>query len=169
MVRRAFVPRSLVVAAVAAASFTPAGRAGAANMVGVTVRDSNFTPGRQTIYTGDTVVFAKAQDSQLTHSVTSDTGAFDSELADKRYIGLRFQQPGTYAYHCKYHGSAGGGGMSGVIFVQDAATTTTTATTGPPPPTTTTTGPGSTTTTTGPATTTTTTKPPTTTTTKPPK
>src|SRR5438874_7413268 len=131
MARRALLPLSLALAAVAAASLMPAGQAGAANTAGVVVRDSNFSPNRLTVNAGDTVVFAKAQDSQLVHSVTSDTGAFDEELGDKRFIGLRFQQPGTYAYHCRYHGAAGGAGMAGVILVQDSAPTSTTATTAP--------------------------------------
>src|SRR2546423_796392 len=159
MVRRALLPLSLALAAATAASLTPAGRAGAADMAGVVVRDSNFSPNRLTVHAGDTVIFAKAQDSQLVHSVTSDTGAFDEELSDKRYVGLRFQQPGTYAYHCRYHGAAGGSGMAGLALGDDAAP--------PPPPATT--APGATTTTTAPGATTTTTKPPTTTTTKPPK
>src|SRR2546423_12513679 len=124
MVRRALLPLSLALAAATAASLTPAGRAGAADMAGVVVRDSNFSPNRLTVHAGDTVIFAKAQDSQLAHSVTSDTGAFDAELSDKRYIGLRFQQPGTYAYHCRYHGAAGGSGMAGPLPVGGA----------PPPP-----------------------------------
>src|SRR2546423_4278469 len=160
MVRRALLPLSLTVAARAAACLTPAGRAGAANMAGVIVRDSYFSPTSLTVNAGDTVIFARAQEAKLPHTVTSDTGAFDQDLSNQQYVGLRFQQPGTYAYHCKIHGAAGGGGMAGTILEQDAGTTTTTATTAP----------GQTTTTTVPgATTTTTTKPPTTTTTKPPK
>ncbi|HEV7686529.1 MAG TPA: cupredoxin domain-containing protein, partial [Acidimicrobiia bacterium] len=164
MVRRALLPLSVALAAVLAASLAPAVPAGAANMAGVIVRDSNFSPTPITIQTGDTVVFAKAQDAQLTHSVTSDSGVFDQELSTNQYVGLRFQQAGTYPYYCKYHGAPGGAGMAGVIYVQDSGATTTTATTAPGA-TTTTTVPGATTTT-GPTTTTT---KPTTTTTKPPK
>src|SRR5882724_10477195 len=126
MVRRALLPLSVALAALVAASFTPASRAVAAAMAGVTVRDSSFSPTQLTVHTGDTVVFAKTQDAQLTHSVTSDSGIFDQELSTNRYVGLRFQTAGTYPYYCKYHGAPGGGGMAGVIFVQDSTATTTT-------------------------------------------
>src|SRR4051794_32113890 len=158
MVRRALLPLSVALATLVAASFTPASRAVAADMAGVSVRDSSFNPNQLTIHAGDTVIFAKAQDAQLTHSVTSDSGIFDQELSTNRYVGLRFQTPGTYPYYCKYHGAPGGGGMSGVIFVADTTATSTTATTAPGA-TTTTTVPGATTTTTATGPTTTTTKP----------
>ena len=44
MVRRALLPLSVALAALVAASFTPAGRAVAADMAGVSVRDSSFNP-----------------------------------------------------------------------------------------------------------------------------
>ena len=110
MVRRGLLPLTLAVAAVAAASLAPIGEAGAANMASVVVRDSYFTPAQQTVHAGDTVIFARAQDAKLPHTVTSDTGVFDQDLSNQQYVGLRFQQPGTYAYHCKYHGAPGGGG-----------------------------------------------------------
>jgi plastocyanin len=157
MVRRALLPLSLAVAAVAAFTVAPGGPASAANWAAVAVRDSSFSPSQQTVVAGDTVVFARTNGTKLTHSVTSDTGLFDVELNDqKQYFGLVFNTPGTYAYHCKYHAAYG---MTGVITVEAASATTTTA-----PGATTTTVPGATTTT---APTTTTTKPPTTTTTKP--
>src|SRR5437763_3928498 len=160
MVRRALLPLSLAVAAVAAASVAPFAPASAANWAAVSVQDSSFSPSQQTVQAGATVVFARRQGTQLTHTVTSDSGLFDVELNDQRqYVGMVFNTPGTYAYHCKYHAAYG---MTGVIVVQEAATTTTTA-----PGATTTTAPGATTTTTTPGATTTTTKPPTTTTTKP--
>ena len=103
MVRRALVPLLLAVAAVAAACLVPAGQAGA-NVAGVVVGDSFFSPAQRTVTAGDTVIFSRAQNSTLAHSVTSDTGLFDQEVGDQQHpIGLRFLQPGTYAYHCKYH------------------------------------------------------------------
>lgn len=180
MERRAIVP--LMVAAIAAVVTTlvPIGGAGAdTSGAMVVVRDSNYTPPRVGIRPGDVVIWTRPDGVNLTHSVTSDEGRFDAELTDeRRNVGFRFQEAGTYAYHCKYHGSAGGGGMAGVIVVEgDATTTTTTTPTTTPGPTTTTTPDPTTTTTqtTGPTTTTstapttTTTLAPTTTTTKPPK
>ncbi|MEW6477272.1 MAG: cupredoxin domain-containing protein, partial [Actinomycetota bacterium] len=139
MLGRARVSLSLAaVAAMAAAVVVPIDGAGAAEMTGVLVRDSNFAPAEQRIHAGDTVIFARTKDTKLAHSVTSDTGAFDVEINDQQaYAGFRFPTPGTYAYHCKYHRSFG---MTGVIVVEDGpttttsgpgATTTTTATTGP--------------------------------------
>ncbi|HEU5448005.1 MAG TPA: cupredoxin domain-containing protein [Acidimicrobiia bacterium] len=167
MERREIVP--LMVAAVAAVVTTlaPIGGAGAdTSGAMVIVRDSNYTPSRVGIRPGDVIIWTRPDGTTLTHSVTSDDGRFDAELTDqRRNVGFRFQEAGTYAYHCKYHGSAGGGGMAGVIVVEGDATTTTTA----PGPTTTTTPTTGPTTTTSTAPTTTTTLPPTTTTTKPPK
>ncbi|HEX6382997.1 MAG TPA: cupredoxin domain-containing protein, partial [Acidimicrobiia bacterium] len=167
MERREIVP--LMVAAIAAVVTTlvPIGGAGAdTSGAMVIVRDSNYTPSRVGIRPGDVIIWTRPDGTTLTHSVTSDDGRFDAELTDqRRNVGFRFQEAGTYAYHCKYHGSAGGGGMAGVIVVEGDATTTTTA----PGPTTTTTPTTGPTTTTSTAPTTTTTLPPTTTTTKPPK
>jgi plastocyanin len=167
MERRAIVP--LVVAAMAAVVTTLVPTVGAgADTSGaiVVVRDSNYTPSQVGIRPGDVVIWTRPDGVTLTHSVTSDDGRFDAELTDqRRNVGFRFQEAGTYAYHCKFHGSPGGGGMAGVIVVEGDSTTTTTA----PGPTTTTTPTTGPTTTTSTAPTTTTTVPPTTTTTKPPK
>jgi plastocyanin len=96
-----------------------------ADTAGVAVQDSSFTPDQLNIATHDAVIFVRTRDSQLAHSVTSDNGAFpEQEFGDRRMIGFRFEAPGTYAYHCKYHGQAGGGGMSGTIVVSDPAPTT---------------------------------------------
>jgi len=65
MVRRALLPLSVALAALVAASFTPASRAVAAAMAGVTVRDSNFSPTQLTVHTGDTV--AKRDFSTSSH------------------------------------------------------------------------------------------------------
>src|SRR5688500_15204724 len=105
MARRTVLPLSLALAAATAASFGAGGFAGAADMAGVMVRDSSYTPAHQTIQAGETVVFARAQNAELPHTITSDTGNFDQDITEARYVGLRFHQPGTYAFHCKHHGS----------------------------------------------------------------
>jgi plastocyanin len=167
MERRAVVPLTVAAIAAVVTAVVPIGGAGADTSGAiVVVRDSNYTPSRVGIRPGDFVIWTRPDGTTLTHSVTSDDGRFDADLTDqRRNVGFRFQEAGTYAYHCKYHGSAGGGGMAGVILVEGDSTTTTTAP-GPTTTTTPTTGPTTTTTT---APTTTTTAPPTTTTTKPPK
>src|SRR5436305_5471233 len=77
MVRRALMPLTLAVAAMAAATFAPIVRAGAANWAAVTARDSFFSPSTQTVPVGDTLYFVSADGNQLTHSATSDQGLFD--------------------------------------------------------------------------------------------
>ncbi len=167
MERRAVVPLTVAAIAAVVTALVPIGGAGADTSGAiVVVRDSSYTPSRVGIRPGDVVIWTRPDGTTLTHSVTSDDGRFDADLTDqRRNVGFRFQEAGTYAYHCKYHGSAGGGGMAGVIVVEGDSTTTSTA----PGPTTTTTPTTEPTTTTSTAPTTTTTAPPTTTTTKPPK
>src|SRR5437762_1538943 len=113
MVRRALVPLALAVIAAVVTTVLPMGGAGAeTNGVIVVVRDSSFTPVRVDIHPDDVVLWTRPDGTTLTHSVTSDEGRFDVELNDQnRNAGFRFQEAGTYAYHCKYHGSPGGGGM----------------------------------------------------------
>ncbi|MEW6477170.1 MAG: plastocyanin/azurin family copper-binding protein [Actinomycetota bacterium] len=131
-------------------------------MIGKEAREFDFNPRLTQIFIGDRVQWHN--DTAARHTVTSDPGspvAFDSgEIAAGSDFERRFQQVGTYAYHCKIHDQ-----MKGVVEVTDPnAPTTTTA-----PPTTTTTAPPPTTTTTARPTTTTTTEPPTTTTTTAPR
>jgi plastocyanin len=69
------------------------------------------------IAAGDTVVWNNS--SALVHTVTADDGSFDSgDVATSDQFSMEFDTPGTYAYHCAYHGDIGGVGMSGVIVVQ---------------------------------------------------
>jgi plastocyanin len=105
-----------------------------------------FSPSHRRIDPGDRVTWTN-DDRDVKHSVTSDEGStsFDADLG--KYgatFEKRFDTPGTYTYHCKYHD-----GMVGTIDVGAPATTTTTAPVAPPttePPTTTTTAPATTTT-----------------------
>ena len=82
----------------------------------VTVRDMAFSPATVTIPAGGTVVW-KFEDA-IQHSTTSDAGspkAWDSGIlgAGATYT-VRFDQPGTYPYHCTPHASM----MKGVVIVQ---------------------------------------------------
>ena len=136
----------------------------------VDVDDYGYAPGEMRIEQGDEVRWTNQGDE--THTVTSDdpaADAFDSgELDSDDDFSHRFDNPGTYSYHCEIHDS-----MQGVVQVgppvtttSTSATTTTTITTTTttsstttttrPRPTTTTTRPGRTTTTTAPSATTTT-------------
>jgi len=102
--------------------------------VGVTAADNAFEDGdgdeNTTISAGDTVIWTFA-DSQP-HTVTSDTGAFDSGA---QQVGGTFQftfnTAGTFNYHCTVHGLPGQG-MHGTITVQAAATNTQPASTNTP-------------------------------------
>lgn len=44
----------------------------------------------------------------FTHSVTSDNGAFDVTISAGATASLPTLNPGTYAFHCKFHDSMRG-------------------------------------------------------------
>jgi plastocyanin len=53
-----------------------------------------------------------------THTVTSDTGLFDSgRMRTGATFEFTFTEPGQYLYFCEPHGDVGGEGMAGVIIV----------------------------------------------------
>jgi plastocyanin len=110
-----------------------------------------FSPKVTDIEIGDKVIWRNRTDQA--HSVTFDSIKSDDTLGTKgAEAERRFNDAGTYTYHCKFHD-----GMTGTVVVKDPNA--------PPPPTTTT---APSTTTTARPTTTTTTAPPTTTTTAAP-
>ena len=54
------------------------------------------------------------------HTVTADDDSFGSDaLPEGGTFEFTFDTPGTYAYHCRFHGGAEGEGMSGVIVVTE--------------------------------------------------
>ena len=116
MERRAVVPLTVAAIAAVVTALVPIGGAGADTSGAiVVVRDSNYTPSRVAIRPGDVVIWTRPDGVTLTHSVTSDEGRFDADLTDqRRNVGFRFQEAGTYAYHCTIHGT----GMSGSVVVQ---------------------------------------------------
>jgi plastocyanin len=80
--------------------------------------DKTFSPSSLTVPVGTTVVWK--HESDLPHTVTSDTGLFDSgTLNQGDTFQFTFTKAGTYPYHCKFHGDVGGVGMSGTIIVTD--------------------------------------------------
>jgi plastocyanin len=121
----------------------------------VSIVNFGYSPSTAPIKPGDKIIWVN--DSNTKHTVTADSGgtAFDYTIGPGRSEELRFDQVGTYTYHCNIHSQ-----MKGKIEVADPSTSTTAA-----PATTTTTAPPTTTTTAAPATTTT--AEPTTTTTAP--
>jgi plastocyanin len=111
----------------------------------VSIVNFGYSPSTAPIKPGDKIIWVN--DSNTKHTVTADSGgtAFDYTIGPGRSEELRFDQVGTYTYHCNIHSQ-----MKGKIEVADPSTSTTAA-----PATTTTTAPPTTTTTAAPATTTT--------------
>jgi LPXTG-motif cell wall-anchored protein len=95
----------------------------------VSIVDDAFSPKTITVHVGDTVTWS--DNGHNPHSVTADSGAFDSspscpsDVSTCLHFGSTyshtFSTAGTFAYHCKIHGGAGGIGMSGVVLVEDAS------------------------------------------------
>lgn len=113
-----------------------------------------YSPKLTEIEMGDGIIWRNQTDEA--HSVTFDSLKWDDELGNRgAQAERRFNNAGTFTYHCKFHD-----GMKGTVVVEDpdAPTPTTTA-----PPSTTTTARPTTTTTTAPPSTTTTAQPTTTT------
>jgi plastocyanin len=104
-----------------------------AKEIEVEVGDSFFQPKTVTVAVGDTVVW-KVEGS-FGHTVTSDTGVFDSgqnPLRQGDTFSFTFNEPGTYPYYCRFHGGPGGVGMSGTIVVEAAGQQPTPAAAPPP-------------------------------------
>lgn len=84
--------------------------------VGVTVGSNFFAPQSVRINLGDTVVWTW---SSGTHSVTSDTGAWDSGVkSTPANFSHQFNNAGDFPYYCSVHSSAGGSAQNGVVHVQ---------------------------------------------------
>jgi plastocyanin len=94
----------------------PAAPAAGTQSVNVLLKDYVFSPKTLTVKVGTTVVFFN-QDADK-HTVTSDTGVFDSgDLDTGKSFSFTFTKAGTFPYYCVYHGDKGGVGMAGVITV----------------------------------------------------
>lgn len=79
----------------------------ASTPISVQISMFSFSPATVTVPVGTTVTWTN-QDSAA-HTVTSDTGAFDSgSLSQGGSWSNTFNQPGSYAYHCAFHGSMHG-------------------------------------------------------------
>ena len=101
---------------VAAAITTAAALAGAAPVIGqmthpaggmgehaVTITDAGFNPGDMVVAPGQDVMWTNT--GLNPHTVTSDTGAFDSGTLNKNqtFDLAAPAAPGVYAYHCTFH------------------------------------------------------------------
>lgn len=92
----------------------PAGKHGANRFV-ITLTNFQFQPKTLTVTAGTTVQWI---DAQGVHTVDADHGAFKSStLTPGHHFAYTFTRPGTYVYHCDFHGGPGGAGMSARIIV----------------------------------------------------
>jgi plastocyanin len=70
----------------------------------VSVEFSAYGPSQLDVLPGENVLWTNV--SQRTHTVTSDTGLFDSgHVLAGGHFEFRFNQAGTYRYHCTIHSS----------------------------------------------------------------
>ena len=68
----------------------------------ITIQGFAFGPATITIPVGTKVTWTN--NDPATHTVTSDTGAFDSKnMANGASFSFTFTQAGSYAYHCAIH------------------------------------------------------------------
>lgn len=84
----------------------------------VYIKGMAFTPATLTVTVGTTVKWTNKD--AVTHTVTSDTGLFDSGNIDQNGTSSHmFSTAGTYNYHCSIHPS-----MTGKIIVTESSTQT---------------------------------------------
>jgi LPXTG-motif cell wall-anchored protein len=93
----------------------------AAETKNVSAKDFEFAPKTITINVGDTIVWTN--DGPAPHTVSADEAdSFESGNMDKgATFSEIFDEAGTFAYYCKYHGAKGGTGMAGSVVVVEAA------------------------------------------------
>jgi plastocyanin len=87
-----------------------------AGQLGVTQNGFAFLPRTTSAAVSTTVTWSIASG---THTVTSDTGLFDSgTLSGGQSFSFNFTKPGTYNYHCNFHVNSG---MVGTITIPGSA------------------------------------------------
>jgi plastocyanin len=75
--------------------------------VEVSIEFADYRPSQLDVLQGETVIWTNV--SQRTHTVTSDTGLFDSgQVPGGGHFDLQFNEIGTYQYHCTIHPSITG-------------------------------------------------------------
>lgn len=106
---------TLMVLGLASLSLGPGTREVSAQDTAVTIVDFAFDPGSVTVTAGSTVTWTN--NGAVAHTVTSDSGAFDSGSLDPgATFSQTFDTPGTFAYFCSIHPN-----MTGTITVTEAA------------------------------------------------
>jgi len=78
-------------------STPPAGSGNTVNIAGM-----SFSPSNLTVVAGTTVTWTN--NDVMDHTVTSDTGLFDSgDISDHKTYSRVFSTVGTFPYHCTIH------------------------------------------------------------------
>ena len=81
----------------------------------ISISGTSFSPKSLSVTVGTTVTWTNKE--AITHTVTSDTGLFDSgDITNGQTYKYTFTTAGTYAYHCTHHA-----GMTGTIIVSVAS------------------------------------------------
>jgi len=103
---RTTVVRLCLASVVALFVLVPAG-ASAGPPAEVSIEFSDYRPSQLDVLPGETVSWTNV--SVRIHTVTSDTGLFDSgEVAEGGHFAFQFADVGTYLYHCIIHPSITG-------------------------------------------------------------
>jgi plastocyanin len=106
-------PSLAIATAFAAAALAVPALAGAGSQSTVEAAGTDFTPKKVKVGTGDKVVWKAVEG---THTVTFSDGVLDKPLdATHKAVRRKFSQPGTYRYHCRFHGDVG---MKGKVVVK---------------------------------------------------
>jgi plastocyanin len=70
----------------------------------VSIEFADYRPSQLDVLPGENVIWTNV--SQRTHTVTSDTGLFDSDqVPGGAHFAVQFKDVGTYRYHCTIHPS----------------------------------------------------------------
>ena len=81
----------------------------------ITLTNFQFTPKALTVKVGTKVTWVNKEG---THTVSADDDSWQSPTLNAvQTFTHQFDKPGTYRYHCTFHGSAGGHDMAGSIKV----------------------------------------------------
>ncbi len=82
----------------------------------VTISNTQYSPAKLTVAAGTTVTWTNKEAKP--HTVTADDNSFASKaMKENDTFSFKFDKPGTYAYHCAFHGGNGGKGMAGTVVV----------------------------------------------------
>jgi len=78
----------------------------------ITIKNFNFNPTTVNIDVNQTVIWRN--EDNVPHTIVADNEEFNSEtLNDGDSFSFKFENPGTYNYHCSIHPS-----MKGIVIVR---------------------------------------------------